>query len=89
MAEKKICERKIRNQRRKKIKKKVYTDMGLPVGIIIQVKGTTHDENLGWRLFGNSKKSAESTGLKESLISMCSTILKALSSEYTIDSSKF
>nr|XP_042898632.1 uncharacterized protein LOC122269457 [Parasteatoda tepidariorum] len=63
--------------------------MGLPVGIIIQGKGTTHDGNLARRFFENSKKSSEITGLNENLISMCNTILKALSSGYAVDSSKF
>jgi hypothetical protein len=63
--------------------------MGLPVGIVIQGKGTTHDGNLACRFFENPTKSAEITLINEVLISRCAVILKTLSCGYAINASAF
>lgn len=71
------------------IKHRFHSEMGLPVGIIIQGKGNTHDGNMARRFFENSTKSADITGISELIISRCAVILKTLSCEYAVNANAF
>lgn len=70
------------------IKHRFHSEMGLPVGIIIQGRDT-HDGNMARRFFEISIKSADITGINEVLISRCAVILKTLSCGYAVNASVF
>lgn len=52
-------------------------------------KGTSNDGNTSRRFFNDPSRAAEITGIKETLIIRCTTILKAMSSGYEINEKAF
>ncbi|EFN86089.1 hypothetical protein EAI_00120, partial [Harpegnathos saltator] len=63
--------------------------MGLLIGLVLQGKGSTHDGNTARKFFENVTLSAEITGISETLISRCATILKVLSCGFAVNVDAF
>lgn len=63
--------------------------MGLLIGVVLQGKGSTHDGNTARKFFENVTLSAEITGISETLISRCATILKVLSCGFAVNVDAF
>lgn len=64
-------------------------EMGLLVDVVKQGSCTTNDGNTARRFFKNNRKSAEITGIDESLIKRFSVILQCLSCGYQIETERF
>ncbi|XP_025419316.1 uncharacterized protein LOC112689694 [Sipha flava] len=76
--------------RKKMIQEKFKTIMGLKVDYVRSGgEGTSNDGNTSRRFFDDPSIAAEITGIKESLIIRCATILKAMSSGYEINKKIF
>lgn len=81
---------KIEFEKQKKIiQDQLQKRLGLIVDLPKQGSGNTNDGNTARRFFENPAVSSQITGIDESLIVRFSTLLKAISSSFEIDSTKF
>lgn len=76
-------------KRKREIQRKFRDEMGLLVDVVKQGYGTTNDGNTARRFFQNPSLSSSITGIDESLITMFSVLLKAISCGYEIDDEAF
>lgn len=76
--------------RKKTIQEKFKTIMGLKVDYVRSGgEGTFNDGNTSRQFFDDPSRTAKITGIKETLIIRCATILKAISSGYEINKKAF
>lgn len=76
-------------QRKSDIQQKFRSQMGLLVDVVKQGFGTTNDGNTARRFFQDPALSSSITGIDETLISMLSVLLQAISCGYEIDAEAF
>lgn len=74
-------------------KKKIIEDFRKETGLLVDTPkqgfGSSNDGNTARRFFGDPQKSSSITGIDETLIYRFSVLLRALNSDFKIDTSKF